>query len=401
MAGQRHITVPSGFRAAGVACGIKPSGRRDLAIIAADQVASAGILTTRNQVIGAPIRYCRSILPKGSGRIRAIVINAGNANACTGARGERDARAMAAQAAKYLNIPPEQVLVASTGIIGEALPMDNVRRGIADAAGRLSRSSDAAALQAIMTTDTREKSAVLRRRVGGRKITLAGMIKGSGMIAPSVGTLIAVLTTDAPATPAACSRALRQARRTTFNAITVDGDTSPSDMVVLLASGSAGGKEIGTRSRSFAGFSSAVEELCSRLVRQVVADGEGASKVIQVTVRRARSEADAEAAAKTVANSPLVKCAIGGADPNLGRIVAALGKSPARVAPDRLTVRVGPLGVFARGSVLLFDRARLRRHLQGREVAVLCDLGLGKGAFTALTCDLTSEYVRINTQYHT
>jgi len=397
----RHITLPGGFVAAGVKCGIKASGSEDLAIIAAEDNAAGAIVLTRNQVIGAPIAWCRKILPKGYGPVRGIVINAGCSNVCTGKVGLRDAETMARDAARRLGCEAENVLVASTGIIGHRLPMTKVRKGIADAAANLGTRNDAAALRAIMTTDTREKSAVIQTRIGGKQVTLAGFVKGSGMIAPSMATMIGVITTDAAVSPAALHKALTSAVATTFNAITVDCDTSTSDTVAVLASGCAGNRRIVAGSREYRRFAEALAELCAELARAVVGDGEGATKVIDIAVTRARSAAEAEIAAKAVANSPLFKCAMHGADPNWGRIAAALGKSAAKIDPQKLTIKIGGATIFARGTGRKFDVAKVRRHLHGTQIVVACDLGMGTGCYTAVTCDLSREYITINADYHT
>lgn len=401
MSKKRHITLPAGFRAAGAACGIKPSGREDLAIIAADHDAACAIVTTRNQVVGAPILWCRGILPKGHGRVRGIVINAGISNVCTGPRGLRDARTMAVETAGQLGTDPQKVLVASTGVIGRLMPMANIRAGIRAVSAALGRRNDSATLRAIMTTDTREKSAVVRLRIGGREITVAGMVKGSGMIAPCMATMIGVITTDAPVTPAALGKALTAAVGDTFNAITVDSDTSTSDIVAVLASGASGGKTISSASGAYKKFAAALGDVCAQLARAVVADGEGATKVIEVAVRGARDRCDAETAAKAVANSPLFKCAVHGGDPNVGRIAAALGKSAAKIDPDKLDIRVGGVTVLSGGCFRKFDLRKVARHYTGKTVHVVCDLGIGHASYTALTCDLSRQYVSINADYHT
>jgi len=397
----RHITLPGGFVAAAVKCGIKASGAEDLAIIAAEDQAAGAVVLTRNQVVGAPIAWCRKALPKGYGPVRGIVINAGCSNVCTGKAGLRDAETMARDAARSLGCEAKGVLVASTGIIGHRLPMAKVRKGIADAAGRLGTHNDAAALRAIMTTDTREKSAVIQTHIGGKPVTLAGIVKGSGMIAPSMATMIGVITTDATISPAALHKALTCAVATTFNAITVDSDTSTSDTVAVLASGCAGNRRIVAGSRDHGRFAKALAELCGALARAVVTDGEGATKTIDVAVTGARNGAEAEIAAKAVANSPLFKCAMHGADPNWGRIACALGKSAARIDPQKLTIKIGGATIFARGTGRKFDVAKVRRHLHSQQIAVACDLGLGTGRYTAVTCDLSREYVTINADYHT
>jgi glutamate N-acetyltransferase/amino-acid N-acetyltransferase len=399
--GTRHITVPAGFAAAGVACGIKASGREDVAIFAAERCVPCAVITTRNQVVGAPVLWCREVLPRGYGRMRAWVVNSGCSNVCTGARGKRDAARMASLTAKALGCKPREVLVASTGVIGEPLPMAKVRRGIAAAAAALGRNADDAALRAIMTTDTREKSAVVQTRLARRAVTIAGIAKGAGMVAPSLATMLSVITTDAAVTPAALHKALAAAAETTFNALTIDSDTSTSDTVAAFASGAAGGEAVSSRSPAFAKFAAALREVCRELSRAMAADGEGATRLIEVHVRGARSTADAEAAAKSVANSPLVKTAVHGCEANWGRIAASVGKSAARVVPEKLTIRLAGATVFSRGRRRRFDASAVSRRLGEDCVEIECDLGLGGGRFTALTCDLSPQYVAINADYHT
>jgi glutamate N-acetyltransferase/amino-acid N-acetyltransferase len=401
MPGARHITLPKGFVAAGVTCGIKPSGSPDLAVIASESLASCALVTTRNQIVGAPILWCRKILPKGKGKIRGIVINSGCSNVCTGKKGLADAEAMAKRTARHLGCEPGHVLVASTGVIGEKLPMDKIRPGIDEACGRLSRRDDGLVVRAIMTTDTREKTAVIRRKIAGKEITLAGIVKGSGMIAPCMATMIAAITTDAAISPAALSGALARAVDDSFHAITVDSDTSTSDTVAALASGAAGNRSITSSSREMKPFAAMMYELCRALAWSVVADGEGATKVARVEVRGAASRADAKIAAKSVADSPLFKTAIHGADPNWGRIAMALGKSSAKVRAETLKIRIGGKTIFSRGTGRSFDHEAVEAHLSGREIHVLCDLGQGDGAFTAWTCDLSREYIAINADYTT
>ena len=401
MLDNRHITLPGGFAAAGVYCGIKSTKVEDLTILATDADAACAIVSTRNQIVGSPVIWNRTILPRGCGWVRGMVVNSGNSNVCTGKAGVRDAGTMAALTAAMLGCRREQVLVASTGIIGHRLPMDKIRRGIADAAGRLGRDNDRAALRGIMTTDTREKSAVVQVRIGGRKITVAGMVKGSGMIAPSLATMISLITTDAPLDPPALRAALVPAVERTFNAITVDSDTSTSDTVAVFASGAAGGAKLAPGSAGFRKFAAALAEVCAELARAVIVDGEGATKLVEIVVRGARNDAEAKIAAKSVADSPLFKTAVHGGDPNWGRIASALGKSSAKVVAEKLRIQVGGVTIFAAGTGRKFDLPKVRQHLAGKEVLVNCDLGLGKGAFTALTCDLSREYITINADYHT
>jgi len=326
----RHITLPAGFVAGAVACGIKPSGKKDMAIIAADRDCSVAVVTTSNQIIGAPIQWVRSNFPRGAGKGRGIVINSGISNVCTGKTGLADAKTMAALTAKQLGTTPEKVLVASTGIIGHRLPMSKVRRGIAAAGSSLGKRNDSAVVQAIMTTDTREKSAVVQVTIGGKTVTVSGIVKGSGMIAPSLATMIGVITTDANISPVLLKKALVAAVKPTFNAVTIDTDQSTSDIVAVFASGAAGGKSIAAGSSGYRKFAAVLQEVCHVLAREIATDGEGATRLIEVNVTGARNDTEAEIAAKSVAESPLVKTAVHGGDPNWGRIAMALGRSEER-----------------------------------------------------------------------
>jgi len=401
MSNARHITLPAGFKAAGVASGIKASGNRDVAIIAADCDASTAIVTTRNQIVGAPIIWCRQILPRGYGKTRGMVINAGVSNVCTAQRGLDDARTMACETAKRIGAEPEQIMVASTGVIGQHLPMAKVKRGIAAAARDLGRRRDSNVSEAIMTTDTTQKSAVVFTTIGRRPVTIAGIAKGSGMIAPSMATMISVITTDAAISPPALKKALTAAVGGSFNAVTVDSDTSTSDIVAVFASGRAGNAPLTASSKQYARFASALAEVCGELARAIATDGEGATKLIRVSVRGARNDREAQIAAKSVADSPLFKCAVHGCDPNWGRIAMALGKSDAKVVAEKLNIRIGSTLVFSCGTPTKFNAKAVSKYLSADEVEVVCDLKLGKGAFTALTCDLSRDYITINADYHT
>ena len=396
----RHITLPAGFVAAGVKAGIKASGKEDVAIIVGRGEVSAALMTTTNQVVGAPVEWCRKVLPKGFGRIRGIVINSGCSNVCTGERGRRDAEAMAARTARRVGGKAREILVASTGIIGRHLPMAKINAGIDAAAAVLGVDHDASALRAIMTTDTREKSAVVRFAAGRRTVTVAGIVKGAGMIAPSLATMICVVATDAEIAPALLSRVFRSAAGTTLNAVTIDSDESTSDTAVVMASGASGAR-IAAGSPICRKFAAALEEVLRRLAMAMARDGEGATRLVEIHVAGAASAADAKVAAMSVANSPLFKCAVHGGDPNWGRVLAALGKSPAKVDPRRTTVRIGGVKVFARGQPAKCDLRAVEKHLKEETVVVRADLGIGRGRFTAYTCDLSREYVAINADYHT
>ncbi len=401
MSHTRHITLPKGFVAAGVACGVKPSGKKDLAVIASQTDCNLAFVATSNQITGAPIQYDRQTWPKNHGCARGFVINAGVSNVCTGKPGVQDAATMAKLTAKQLGTTGDKVLVASTGVIGARLPMACVRRGIADACGMLSSRNDADALSAIMTTDTRPKSAVVMTKLDGKSVTVAGIVKGAGMIAPSLATMIGVITTDAAIPSALLHKALKVAVYDTFNAVTVDSDQSTSDIVAVFANGQAGNKPVKSGSSTYAKFAQALHEVCMELARGVAADGEGATRLIEIAVTGARNQRDAEIAAKSVANSPLVKTAVHGGDPNWGRIAMALGKSEAKIVAETLTIITAGQKVFTRGKGCKFNAKTLSRRLKVSPVTIQCNLGQGSGAYTALTCDFSREYIAINADYTT
>jgi glutamate N-acetyltransferase/amino-acid N-acetyltransferase len=338
------------------------------------------------------------------GRARVVVVNAGNANAATGEPGLANARATARQAADLVGCPVEEVLVASTGVIGQHLPMDVMAAALPQAlaaAGTDLQDNDLAAARAIMTTDTKPKRAAVRYEdASGRTYTVGGMCKGSGMISPNMATMIAVVTTDAPVAPAALDAALRAAADAGFNRVTVDSDTSTNDTCVALASGAAGGEviDLGSGER-YEAFSAALGAVCDSLARQIAADGEGATKLVRVCVTGAASAADAELAARTVATSPLVKTAIAGHDANWGRIAAALGRSGATF--DQYGVDIDILGIpVCRGGLVVdFSEEEALRRFEGPQVDIVCDLGAGDAHATIWTCDLTHEYISINADY--
>jgi glutamate N-acetyltransferase/amino-acid N-acetyltransferase len=391
------VTAPRGFAAAGVAAGVKRNGRVDVAVIAADRAVPAAAVFTTNLVVAAPVIVSREHL--AGGLCRAVVVNAGNANACTGARGLADARAMADAAAYALGCAGTDVVVSSTGVSGVALPVERVTAGIATACAELGATGGAAAAEAIMTTDTFAKESACTVEVAGATYTVGGMAKGSGMIAPNMATMLAFVTTDAPLATAACDAALRSATGRTFNRITVDSDTSTNDMCLLMASGAAGGQAIGPDSPGFAAVAAAVEHVCGELARMIVRDGEGASKFITVSVRGAASESDAERAALAIANSPLFKTAIYGGDANWGRVAMAVGKSGAHVDPDRLEVVFAGVTTCLDGTGLAFDEAAASAGLAETDVEVVVDLHVGDSAATVWTCDFTHDYIRINGEY--
>lgn len=400
---QLHLLSPRGFRAAGVHAGIKTSGAPDVGLLVCDVVASAAAAFTTNQVVAAPVKVGREII--AAGRLRGVVVNSGNANACTGRQGERDARRMCALAAEAVGAGAREFLPSSTGIIGHMLSMDRIERGIALAAQGLGDSSEHAAAfaGAIMTTDTRRKEAAVAFNLGKARVVLAGVCKGSGMIGPRMAvphaTMLAYLTTDARVEAAVLRKVLSQAVQCTFNAVTVDNHASTNDTVCLMASGLSGARI--DSPRALRALASAMHEVCASLAYQIAADGEGATKVVVITVKGARSDADARLMARAIADSPLVKCAMHGNDPNWGRIVSAAGLTSARFDPDRAVLRLQGAKVFARGRPLPFDRRAVSAALAAREVSVELACGLGTGAATVWTCDLSKDYVTINAEYHT
>jgi glutamate N-acetyltransferase/amino-acid N-acetyltransferase len=390
----------AGFRAAGVSAGIK--GRRlDLALIASDRPAAAAGVFTRSSVVGAPVEVSRERLRDG--RARLIVANSGCANVATGARGRRDARSMAGEAARASGTRAGDALVASTGVIGVPLPLARVRRGIRAAAAALSPAGFPRAARAIMTTDTVPKLAVTGCSLSGRRVSLGGIAKGSGMIEPDMATLLGFLVSDAAVEPAYLARVLREAVDASFNRLSVDGEGSTSDMVLLLANGASGAPLLrGPRSAGAARFEQAVGDLSLALTRELARDGEGATKQVEIEVRGAASRADAERAVRRIGNSALVKTALFGGDPNWGRILQTVGAGRVRIDLERAEVRLGGVVVFRRGSPV--GPAATRRaaaRLRADQVAIGLDLGVGSASARLFTCDFSYDYVRINAEYTT
>jgi glutamate N-acetyltransferase / amino-acid N-acetyltransferase len=386
------ITAAKGFVANGVASGIKESGGLDLALVATADGAAvpAAAVFTQNLVVAAPVTVSRRHLATSGGRAAGVILNSGNANACTGEQGEADAVAMAALAAKGIGCLPEEVLVCSTGLIGPSLPVDRITAAADDlAGGRGSGPAWAtAAAEAIMTTDTRRKEAAIRRS----DVTVGGMAKGAAMVAPNMATMLAVLTTDAIVAPPTLQRILGAAVRDSFNTITVDGCTSTNDTVILLASGRAG---VGEASDEQA-LAEAVGEVCFDLATQMVGDAEGHTKVVRMRVTGAASDGEARQAARKVAESQLVKCSWYGADPYWGRIASDLGTAGVQLDPATLTIAYGGV-VVSRGCVGVdHDAAGLAAHMSGEHLDVHCDLGVGGGTAQVLTNDLTHAYVDEN-----
>jgi glutamate N-acetyltransferase / amino-acid N-acetyltransferase len=394
------VTAPLGFTSAALHCGIKAkSGALDLTVLAADRPASAAGIFTTNLAKAAPVLLSRRHLDRTDGVARAIVVNSGCANACTGAQGMADAERMVAEVATALGCRVEQVLVASTGVIGVNLTMDKVVPGIRTAAAALARGKGSDTAQALMTTDPFPKEQAVAVETARGTFIVGGTAKGSGMIEPNMATMIGVLTTDAQVPPALLRRALHESARDTFNAITVDGECSTNDTLFVMASGASG---VTIDDDTYPALLDGMLAVSRALAIDIVRGGEGATKLIRVTVQNGRSADDARQVARTIANSPLVKTAVHGADPNWGRIVAAAGRSGVQFDVDRATVHVGGVLLFENG--LPHDDAapQAAEHMKGKEIAIDVNLGTGgSGAATIWTCDLSAEYVRINGEYRT
>jgi glutamate N-acetyltransferase/amino-acid N-acetyltransferase len=394
----------SGFRAVGVTCGLKKSGNPDIALVISNTPCVAAAVFTKNVFKAAPVMYDAALLERTS-HLHGVIINAGNANAVTGAQGLVDAARMAQLTEEACGLPVDSIFVMSTGVIGEPLAMDKVALGvqlavhsIATEAGR--RGDNAS--QAIMTTDLVPKEAFAQVDIGGATISLGGMAKGSGMIHINMGTMLSVIATDAAISPAALTAALRQAVARTFNRVTVDGDTSTNDTLLILASGQAGNPPIELNSPEFTAFTAALTQLSTHLARAIARDGEGATKLVEITVSGAVSETEAEQAAKTVATSPLVKTAIFGSDPNWGRILAAIGRAEVHVDPALVSLRLGHFLLLENGEPQPFDAIAANHWLASvTEIQVMVDLGVGSAQATVWTCDLSYKYVEINAEYHT
>lgn len=400
--GDLHLLSPRGFRAAGVYAGIKRQQRNDVGLLVCDRPATAAAAFTTNRVVAAPVIVGRRHLRGAS--LRAIVVNSGNANACTGPAGLRDARRMCVVAGSALGVPATAVLPSSTGIIGHALPMDRLERGIVEAAQQMGDSAEHAGsfADAMLTTDTRRKSAAVRLRLGGATATLAGICKGAGMIGPRMApqaTMLAYLTTDATLAPAALRRLFAPAVMRSFNAVTIDDHMSTNDTACILASGASGERIAG--GPALRKFAAALDEVCQSLAVQIAADGEGATKVVRIDVSGCAHAGHAERIARAIAASPLVKCAMHGNDPNWGRIVSAAGMCGAPFRPESATLTLAGVPVYRSGRPTAFDAPALSRALANEEVRVALRCGRGPGSFTVWTCDLSRAYVEINADYHT
>lgn len=394
------VTTPSGYQAAGVRAGIKPgSFKDDVALVLSATSASVAAVFTTNLVQAAPVTVDRERVRRG--RARAVVLNSGNANACTGAKGLTDAEAMCAAAAVSLGIAPEDVLVCSTGVIGQLLPMDVMLPGVKAAAAALSTAGGADAARAIMTTDTVAKTCAVELELGGKLVRIGGMAKGSGMIAPDMATMLSVITTDAAVSPELLRALLGRAVQRSFNCITVDGDMSTNDTLILLANGASGSAPLESPGPEAEVFYAGLEAVCRALSRMIARDGEGATKLVTVNVQGASDEAGARKVGLAVANSTLVKTAIFGNDPNWGRILCAMGYAGVQFDPNAAAVTLCGVRIFAAGSGQAFDARELSSAMGAAEVPIDIDLGAGTAAAQIFTCDLSYEYVKINAEYTT
>jgi glutamate N-acetyltransferase/amino-acid N-acetyltransferase len=390
------VTAPLGFRAAAVAAGIKKEGP-DLTLLVADWGCSAAAVFTTNRAQAAPVIVSREHLQ--GGQARAVVVNAGCANAATGEQGLRDARETAALVAREIGCRPSEVVVASTGVIGVALPMDRVSAAVAAAAAQLSRANGDRAAHAIMTTDTRAKQVVVEFPLDGHTARIGGMAKGAGMIAPNMATMLAFFTTDAAVEPHLLQRALREAVGESLNRITVDGDTSTNDMALILASGALPARAILQDDADFTAFRAALTRAGRALAEMIVRDGEGATRIAEVSVDGARGAAEADQVARTIAESPLVKTALHGGDPNWGRILAAAGRSGVAVEVGRVDIHLGDVWVCEKGAARDYDEATAARAMQEDPVRIRVHLHQGEAQGWMWTSDLTHGYVDINAHY--
>ncbi|HEY6904101.1 MAG TPA: bifunctional glutamate N-acetyltransferase/amino-acid acetyltransferase ArgJ [Candidatus Acidoferrales bacterium] len=395
--------IPSGFTFSATNCGLKRS-RLDLGILVSDTPAAAAAVFTTNQVVAAPVVLSREHMRKSRDCMRGLIVNSGNANCCTKQDGYPASVATASKLAAELNIDPSQVLVCSTGVIGAPFRVDKILAAVPHLA--LTRSAETAAFEefarSIMTTDTRPKWAAARCHTGGKGVRLLGCAKGSGMIQPNMATMLAFITTDAAISATLLSRSLRDVVKSTFNSITVDGDTSTNDTVAILANGGSGAPRISTyRGADYQHFLAALESVCESLALSIVDDGEGAQRSIEIEVKGAPSDRAADQIARTIANSPLVKTAFAGADPNWGRILAAAGRSGVRFNPERTDIWIAGVAVCRRGREYSFDERTVHRKMLAKHLPVRIHLRSGSGAARVLTCDLTVEYVHINSSYRT
>ena len=398
-----EAALPRGFRFAATACGLKKTGALDLAILSSDVSASAAAVFTQNLVVAAPVVLSKKHLELSGGRMRAVVVNAGNANCATGARGHAASLRTVEETARRLRVEPQEVFVCSTGVIGVPLAVEKILRALPSLTSnrRPSARSFVELSLAICTTDTRPKTAAASFRMAGKRIHLVGCAKGAGMIHPNMATTLAFVLTDAAISPALLQKTLNEVTRRTFNSISVDGDTSTNDTLLVLANGEAGAPLLKKGSKAHRAFSGALEEVCQSLALQIVADGEGAQRVIEIEVRHSRSGAGARRIAETIATSPLVKTAFAGGDPNWGRVLAAAGRAGVKFDPGLVDITMAGIAVLRRGQPVEFNERAASNKLLADHVPLVVDLHAGEASARYWTCDFTAEYVRINASYRT
>jgi glutamate N-acetyltransferase / amino-acid N-acetyltransferase len=398
-----EAALPRGFRFSATACGLKKTGALDLALLSSDVPASAAAVFTQNLVVAPPVVVSKAHLKASKGRMRAVIANAGNANCATGSAGYAAALKTVEEAARHLRCRPEEIVVCSTGVIGVPLPVEKILRALPGITRnrRPSSRSFAEFSLAICTTDTRPKTAAASFKMAGKRIHLVGCAKGAGMIHPNMATTLAFVATDANISPSLLQKTLRGVTSRTFNAISIDGDTSTNDTLLVLANGASGAPTIKSGSSAHRAFSKALEEVCHSLALQIVADGEGAQRVIELEIRGAKTEAAARRIGETIATSPLVKTAFAGGDPNWGRIFAAAGRSGVKFDPNRVEIHMAGIPVLRRGQPLEFNERAASNRLLEKNVHIIVDLHAGRASARYWTCDFTSEYVRINASYRT
>ena len=393
------VTFPQGFKAAGVKAGIKKSGNLDVAVIYTEREAAVAGVFTQNAVAAAPVFASKKVVATGTAH--AIAANAGCANACTGAQGKKDARAMQEITAAALGCTPEDVLVASTGVIGVNLPMDKMEAGLKAAVAALSADGSANAGNAIITTDTYSKSCATEVMIGGKQVRFGAIAKGSGMIQPNMATMLAFITTDAAIDGKLLQKALSEVVEISFNMISIDGDMSTNDMAIVLANGAAGNAKITAEGADYEAFKATLAEICKGLSQRIASDGEGATKFLTVHVTGTKSFADAKTIAMSVAKSPLVKTAFFGEDPNWGRVICAVGYAGVPMNPETTVVKFGGIPVYAHGVGADYDEAALKKVMGEHDIVIDIDMGMGTQEATVWTCDFSYEYVKINGEYHT
>jgi glutamate N-acetyltransferase/amino-acid N-acetyltransferase len=398
-----NIIAPNGFKAGSVHCGLKSNMRKhDIGIIFSEQPCKTAALFTTNQIVAAPIKLSRNVVQNGTAH--AIVVNSGNANACTGKKGEKDAETMALLTSKHLNIKPDEVIVASTGIIGHHLPMAKIKSGISKSSECLGDKNTHAIniAKAIMTTDLVPKHIAIKAKIGGKEITIGAIAKGSGMISPNMATMFCFITTDAAISLNTLRSCIKKSTENSFNQITVDGHMSTSDMVAILANGMAHNRNITSSTKSeLALFQKALDYVTQNMAKEIVKDGEGATKFVQIEIHEAKSVSEAKKIARTIAESPLVKTAINGEDPNWGRIVSAAGYAGVTLDESKLHLSVNKVTIYKKGLPVTPAPKRLNSVMKKKEITIQLHLGMGNKSATLWTCDLSKEYVKINADYHT